>query len=318
LLQLSLFTGGISGKQFLDCTFKTYSEVENLWPEHNRCHLKNVDLSGEHNETFEFSGTKKEKIETKTLWFMWEKKELPVEYTNEVDFVPPEIFQEFPSLTGLGIQYHKIPVLKNCFFSSEFRKLEYLFLGGTEIAEIESEAFQELVNLKWVKLWNNKIKAINYPIFKFNSKLIYISFATNEISKLNPTIFDGISGLKKLDFRYYNCYTAELEAKDGSLTRCELDKAFSKCFENCRSDPDCSAEIIETDSQILKRILNELADLKKEATAKQIGAEIEALRTQLSTKMEENAAELKSLKLANDNLLKRFEDFENIVINSAK
>jgi hypothetical protein len=175
LLQFSFFTGGISGKQLLNCSLETYSEQ--YWPEHQRCNVKNVHLSGDHNEIFEFSGTEAKKNETKSLWFKWRKQELPaeVEYTNEVDFVPAEIFQEFPSLHGLGIQYYKIPVLKNGFFSSEFRPLEYLYLGANQIAEIESEAFKELVNLKWLKLWNNKLKAINFPVFEFNFKLIYIS-----------------------------------------------------------------------------------------------------------------------------------------------
>jgi Leucine-rich repeat (LRR) protein len=234
---------------------------------------------------------------------MWDTDELPaeVEYTNQVDFVPPEIFQEFPSLTGLGIQHYKIPVLKNGFFSSEFQNLEYLYLGGTEIAEIESGAFKELVNLKWLKLWGNTIEAINLPIFKSNLKLIYISLNSNEISKLNPMIFDGLSELKKLDFEANNCTDVELVAKADSLTRQELDGSFCKCFYNCRSDPDCSAEIVKTDSEVLKRILNELANFK-----------------QFSVKMEENvatlSADIKSLKQTNDNLLKRFEDFENKVL----
>ncbi len=134
-------------------------------------------------------------------------------------------------------------------------------------------------------------------------------------------IFDSLSELKKLDFEATNgCYNAVLLTKDDSLTRCELDNAFSKCFENCRSDPDCSAEIIKTDSKLLIRILNELADLKKEISeSKKADTGIEALRTQLSTKIEENAAKVSAeMKSLNDNLLKRIEDFENTIMNGAK
>jgi Leucine-rich repeat (LRR) protein len=337
LLLLFIICCGASGPKTLDCSFETMSEAE-----HQVCEVSNVNLSGNHSETFEFSGTPEEKTQTKALWFVWSPDDVPaeVEYTNEVDFVPPEIFQEFSSLNGLAIQYHKIPVLKNGLFTSEFRQLEFLYLGGTEIAEIESEAFKELVNLKWLKLWNNKIKAINLPIFKFNSKLIYVSFNSNQISKLNPTIFDGLSELKKIDFDMNECYSAELEAKRDSLTSCELDKPFSKCFENCRSDPDCSAELIETEkipcqsttnkTQAMKRKSYKLSDYRNEIDEKlkPVHEKIEALQNQfeqlsidVTRVLSENfrlQEDFKGLKSTNEKLQKRFEIVEKILENMNK
>jgi Leucine-rich repeat (LRR) protein len=274
---------------------------------------------------------------------VWNAEEAPaeVEYTNQVDFVPPEIIQEFSSLNGLAIQYHKIPILKNGFFSTKFKNLEFLYLGGTEISEIESEAFKELVKLKWLKLWNNKIEAINLPIFKFNSKLIYVSFNSNQISKLNPTIFDGLSALKKIDFDMNECSNVELVAKDDSLARCELDKTFSECFENCRSDPDCSAEIIESEkipcqsttnnkTQAMKRKSYKLSDYRNEIDEKlkPVHEKIEALQNQfeqlsidVTRVLSENfrlQEDFKGLKSTNEKLQKRFEIVEKILENMNK
>lgn len=210
----------ISGVKNLQCSYDNWSPV--LWPSNQYCEITVADLSSsQKSNTFSFSGTPAEKEATKTVYFFLSPK---------TEFIPLDIFREFPSVNGLVITSSNLPVLKNDLFSSEFAKIEYLHLGSNKIKSIEPEAFKELVNLKWLALFDNNIEVLDSELFKTNTKLEFISFNANKISRINSNLFKGLSSLKNIDFEDNVCFNQEIGCPTCSITQSELNQKLSSCF----------------------------------------------------------------------------------------
>jgi hypothetical protein len=111
-----------------------------LWPSHTYCLTRSYDYSAKfESEKHTFVGTPTQKSETTAFW---------IHRSVQVDFVPVDIFSQFPNLNGLGINKCNLPILKSSLFKPEFQKIQYLSLKSNRIQSIEPNAFQYLNKLK--------------------------------------------------------------------------------------------------------------------------------------------------------------------------
>jgi Leucine-rich repeat (LRR) protein len=152
-----------------------------------------LDLSIEQKEeTFTFNCSNEEKLKTSAICFV----------CCDIDFIPLEIFQEFPNLKLLFIRLSNLPIIKANLFTEEFIKIECLYLKDNNIQEIEEDAFSELKELKLIDLSGNEIESIRHDIFKNNLKLEMIDFTFNDIKLLNVDLFKNLVNLKELSINY--------------------------------------------------------------------------------------------------------------------
>jgi Leucine-rich repeat (LRR) protein len=129
---------------------------------------------------------------------------------------------EFSNLNGLDIYECNLPTLKSGLFKEEFQKIEFLKLEWNRIENIEPEAFQYLIKLKWVRLYRNNLKTLPNRLFGNNPALEYIDLERNQINAIHPNFFDGLEKL---------------------VTKTELSSNLQKCFENCSIDSICSKNL---------------------------------------------------------------------------
>jgi hypothetical protein len=183
-------------------------------------------------EPHSFSGSASEKSETKTLW---------IHRSRKVDFIPLDIFSEFPNLNGLQIDDTNLPTLKAGLFKPELENIKFLFLPWNAISSIEPSAFQYLTKLKWINLRYNSLQSLPNQLFQNNPDLIYIGLEWNSINSIHPNFFDGLSRLKQIEFRFNDCSQADFGCKECLLTQTDIKSHLQGCFDNCAKDAACKS-----------------------------------------------------------------------------
>jgi Leucine-rich repeat (LRR) protein len=170
--------GVITGRQ-LECKYSFGSWY--LGPTFDHCYLSQVNLSKSfQSEVHSFTGSTAEKSKATVIWF---------ERSSKIEFIPKEILKEFPTLNGFKFVHCNLPVLKNDFFSENFLVLEYIDFWQSQIASIEPFAFENLKNLKWLRLHGNNIQSLPFNLFQNNQKLFYLDFESNQINSISPNLF---------------------------------------------------------------------------------------------------------------------------------
>ncbi len=221
ILCVLLIPGDVFGRQ-LEWEYDEWAF--SLWPFHTYCSVDSLNLAAElESEKHTFSDPASHKSETKTLEFLGPSK---------VDFIPLDIFTEFPHLNGLIILYSNLPVLKSGFFKLQFQKLEYLDLQYNKIELIEPKAFEYLNKLKWVGLKGNKLQMISHNIFENNTELIYIDLSRNRINSVHPNFFDSFSKLKFVKFEGNHCIRGNIGCKKCLITSTDFNKNLQNCYDN--------------------------------------------------------------------------------------
>jgi Leucine-rich repeat (LRR) protein len=118
-----------------------------------------------------------------------------------VDFVPFEIFENFPKLDAIAFTKSEIPMIRNNLFAGKnFEQIKELRLNEDKIRFIETGAFVDLKNLEKIDLTNNKIRSINKETFAHNEKLREVIFTGNEIKLIHPDAFLNQNGVHVIMF----------------------------------------------------------------------------------------------------------------------
>jgi Leucine-rich repeat (LRR) protein len=229
---LLISSGFVFGRE-LSCSYDTYSNT--LWSTSNQCRLSSVDLSSNFRvQDHSFAGTFSQRQAVTTVYFNNPPK---------VDFVPKEIFAEFPHLNGIEISGSTLPIITNGLFTKNFNVLQYLHLGTNKIQTIESEAFQYLVKLKWIRLSSNQIQILPFQIFKKNPELIYIDLSSNKINSIDSGFFKNLNKLKFVGFAAGNLCVSQkfgCESSTCSVSQSDLDSGLTTCYSNCKNNMECS------------------------------------------------------------------------------
>jgi hypothetical protein len=278
----------------LECTYSTWSTT--LWPSHKRCRTYNIDYSAKfETEKHSFTGDSSEKSETKTF---------RINESPKVEFIPLNILTEFPNLNALVIINCHFPTLKAGLFKPEFKKIEFLNLVENKIELIEPNAFQYLINLKWIGLHRNNLHTLPNQIFKNNPELIFISFWKNIINSIHPSAFDGLNKLKKIELNENLCIKKNIGCGACSISQTDLKKKLEKCFDNCSQGSICqflykTSKIEENEaehspifSESLELVLRdskkavEGVEEKLIKTSEDLGKKVESLSGKMETELE--------------------------------
>jgi hypothetical protein len=255
----------------LSCDYDHYIDlsVDFTFSSFNYCYLNSVDLSEKfQSQNHSFSGTSEQKLAVTMVWF---------EKSKNIDFLPKEISQEFPNLSGMQFSNGSFPIVRSDFFRKDFVAVIHLNLGYNKIQTIEDKAFQHLTKLKWIRLRNNQIQSLPFHIFKNNSELIYVDLRWNKINSITPDFFKNLKNLKFAEFNNNQCVDKNFgcSLKTCSVSQAVLDKGLSDCYLNCLKDLECAfksgkfaEQMIEAETKRqameveLKELKKEIAELK--------------------------------------------------------
>jgi hypothetical protein len=225
-----------------------------MWPTFNQCKIEPLDLSEKfRTEVHSFSGTTAQKLAATTVWL----RDL-----SNVDFIPKEVPTEFPNLNGILIDTCTLPTVKNDLFKKSFHGLQYLWFYRCKIQTFEVNAFQYLVNLKWIRLDENQIESLPLQIFKNNPELIYINLEENKINSISSNFFKN---LKKLQFVQLNsnlCINKDFGCSSStcSVSQAELDSELSTCYLNCKNNMESALN-----SKLEEPIFEEIEKIKNDS-----------------------------------------------------
>jgi Leucine-rich repeat (LRR) protein len=222
------------GRALGEC-YSEYYQIEIGFYGKGICSIQYIALSdNSERDKFAVDGTDEEKQNVTKIQF----------YKNpKIDYIPVEIFTEFPNLKAIGIQGSKIPILKEKLFGVECEKIESLELRGNKIEIIEKKSFFHLKNLVVIKLTLNEIESIEENIFETNLKLEVVNFYRNQIKALNPVIFKHLNHLKSVDFSLNRCTSEEFSCGDNcTIDHKELNDKLTPCYDICIEDQECTAK----------------------------------------------------------------------------
>jgi hypothetical protein len=211
------------------CYSSTYTWP--LWPSHTYCYTSSATSFSKsfQSESHSFECSQKSEAKTFQLW-----------QSPQIEFIPTEIFTEFPNINGFSIFLSNLPVVKAGLFTAEFFKIEFFRFYSSKIEKVEPKAFEYLPNLKWISFYRNKIQSLPDRIFEKNPKLIYIDFYSNQIKSVIPSFFfQNFNNLKLVDFRGNQCISKQIGCDTCTISQSELDRGFSGCFTTCLEDEKC-------------------------------------------------------------------------------
>jgi hypothetical protein len=173
------------------------------------------------NEFFTFTGLKSEKTEATAISF---------HSSLTIEFIPLQIFKEFPNINGIFIWTSNIPTLKRNLFPEDFEVILYLFLKENKIKNIEKDSLSNLLKLKWIDLSKNQIESLKENIFNNNIELEYINLNSNKIKMLNPQLFTDLKNIKFIDFSGNICVDSIFQNFDFNLL--EMSEKLLTCYTN--------------------------------------------------------------------------------------
>jgi Leucine-rich repeat (LRR) protein len=244
-----------------------------MWPTFSRCVSNSVDLS----ETFKtvehsFSGTAEQKSNASVVSF---------EKPSQVDFLPKQLFNDFPRLNGLIIGgCQSLKTVKDNLFTEDFGAIQYLGLWYNQISTIEANAFQHLPKLKWINLAGNQLSSLPHQIFKNNPELIMIEFYANKINSITPDFSKNLNKLQWIGFAGSNkCINKVLGCLVCLVSKSELDTGLSTCYSNCRTDSKCASESGKPDNLSSEQIENNLDLIVSSGQAEQEHGNLVAEKT---------------------------------------
>jgi Leucine-rich repeat (LRR) protein len=251
-----LMIGAAVGRE-LECRYNTWTDT--LRPSYNYCATEGIDFSAKfETEKHSFASSSSEKIEITAFG---------IQYSPQVDFIPLEIFTEFPNLRGLTILDSKLATLKTDLFKVEFKEIEYLELHYNNIETIEPEAFQHLIKLQWIRLFRNNLQTLPDRLFENNPDLIYIDLAGNKINSIVSNFFDGLEKLKLVEFKENLCIDEDIGCETCLVTQSDLNEKLQNCHnpnlaqtgENTSENPSSENPL----SGIAKALRNSLETLTR-------------------------------------------------------
>lgn len=191
---------------------------------HTFCSVKNVELSRSHlNDGLTFIRNSYYTKKTTAVQFI---------FSSIVDFLPSDVFTEFPNTNGLYLTSSTLPAITTDLFSEHFMKLEYLNFESNNIREIQEKSLDILLNLRWIYLGWNQIETLEQNVFHLNTKLEYIALMNNRIKQIQPKFMESLQKLQEIWFGKNLC----VDQNFGCPWRCSekkmVDQLLQTCYDN--------------------------------------------------------------------------------------
>lgn len=132
-------------------------------------------------------------------------KRFDISGNRDVKFLPRLISEKFPNLTEFRALSCALTVLRSHYFQ-DMNNLRYLGLSENKIASIEPEAFKDLVNVRKLYLNDNRIETLDEKLFVAMVNLRNLYLLDNKIRFVSPATFDIPNGqLYAVDLRSNIC-----------------------------------------------------------------------------------------------------------------
>jgi hypothetical protein len=209
-----------------------------MWTTSTYCQVSSVNFSDIYKEEdHSFYGTFGQMLAVTTFY---------IYNSVNFEFIPTEIFTEFLHLNGIIIgSCGSLTNLKSTLFTKDFERLQYVFIGSSQVKTIEVTAFQNLVNMKWISLSSNQIESLPFQIFRKNPELIYIDLTYNQINSIDSSFFQNLKKLKYVGFannklcvnKDFGCYSSTSSC---SVSQADLDVGLATCYSHCLNNMECA------------------------------------------------------------------------------
>ncbi len=177
-----------------------------------------------------------------------------------VDFIPENIFQDFPNTIGFILEGSSVPILTDKYFPARFKPLKFLEIHHNDLEFIEETALKHLNNLVWIRLASNKIKILS-PIFGNNKNLEYIDLRQNKIFSLVPGFFKSLTKLNQVLLHLNECIDEDFKRFDGTIDN--MQENLEICFINCKKNYHCKKDLkiseLKGEMKNLTETLSEIA-----------------------------------------------------------
>jgi hypothetical protein len=186
-------------------------------------------------ESFIFSGSDDEKASATSMTFS---------ETGKVDHLPWSLFQSFPKLSTLSIEWSEIPIVRKNLFRVQFRQIQELLFSHNGIKIIEKEAFVQLTDLVLINLRGNNIRSLSEKMIASNLKLERIDLRDNKISMLDPEIFKNLKHLKLVALRGNECAGQLIGCWycNTNINRTDLDLELQHCYGHYKESMNLTME----------------------------------------------------------------------------
>lgn len=120
---------------------------------------------------------------------------------NRISVLKRESFRGLPNLQRLHLDSNVVPLSGHLF--AELGQLQSLSLVFNKIDSIPRDSFAGLSSLMWLYLGHNDIGAVEAESFSnINPELLYLWLNNNNISRIAPGSFAGLTELNRLHLDY--------------------------------------------------------------------------------------------------------------------
>jgi hypothetical protein len=117
-----------------------------------------------------------------------------------------------------------------------FPKLLNFRMEHAKLREIHQKDLKDMIHLERLYLEGNDIQALEKDLFKFNPKLVVISFRHNHIKHVDPNVFDHLTSLEGIGITINPCLPPQYASHRN------VNNIVADLREKCKPRPDGSAE----------------------------------------------------------------------------
>ena len=107
-----------------------------------------------------------------------------------------ESLDSLKKLMSSEFDYPRGPIVKPLYIFSKLKKLDLLC---SCLMELDDDAFDNLISLKWLSLSYNDIKSITVNLFAKLINLEFLDLESNAITTIDSRAFDKLTNLKELN-----------------------------------------------------------------------------------------------------------------------
>lgn len=213
-------------EDYLICEFKSRKVF--LRPQYLYCEIQNYTFVARNRYLiYQFSGSNEEKNKVTGLH---------ISKAKEIEYLPNEIFNEFPKLNGIMLSKCELPIVTDLLFPANFDRID---LYKSNIKRIHKRAFRMLHNLEYVSLMGNQLEIMDERYFSRNYQLVSIQLQENKIKMMNPLFFSTFKKLRYINMKDNDCIDYEQRTNDIK----KLNEHLNHCFDNCRNHWDCKEKV---------------------------------------------------------------------------
>lgn len=123
---------------------------------------------------------------------------LSIRKNKDVEFIPAEIGENFPSMRGLKFFGCSIKSVTEKSLQN-LTKLVIFGINQNEVDHVECKAFRNLQSLEYLRMGSNKIEVLCSTVFVSLVKLKRLLLSDNVIEFLSENIFNSLNALENLD-----------------------------------------------------------------------------------------------------------------------